>query len=418
MKLTLTLVFALSGFFGHYGGRPADAGPTGAWLGVRMTPTPEALAAHLGRAGLMVGNVVRDSPADRAGLQRFDVLVSFDGQAIDTMEALQAAVARVGPGRTSGLIVLRGGKEQTIQIAPAARPDASTITYKYEEAADDATRYFGHTLRPDGFGNWVLQPLGRLRDLPNTGGAAPDATLPAWKSLLDHLRAAPLDALRFDVQLDPNALGGAFLLDADDDAAGQAEITINVSQNGQSIKVQRSAEGKVTVTRVGADGAETTATYDSMEAFRTADPDGYQTYRRFTGLRAKPWVTVLPQMQNLTQQQHQWTEQLRRQAQQQAEQARKLADEARRVGAAPRRIESGPARTQRVFSATSLRVGDDGRVTLEITRDGVRKTYEFDSAADFKQREPELYEQFKGLLDGADGAKRTQMHQAALARAV
>ena len=55
-----------------------------AWLGVVMVDVPKALSAHLntGDEGLMVINVIRDSPADTAGIQQYDVILRVDNEAI------------------------------------------------------------------------------------------------------------------------------------------------------------------------------------------------------------------------------------------------------------------------------------------------------------------------------------------------
>ena len=66
----------------------------GAWMGIRMGPVPEALAAHLrlGETGVIVRNVVVASPADKARLAQYDVIVKLDGKDVRGMAALAGNV--------------------------------------------------------------------------------------------------------------------------------------------------------------------------------------------------------------------------------------------------------------------------------------------------------------------------------------
>ena len=69
-----------------------DSDPTRPVIGVRCTPIPAPLAAHLERDGLMIANISEGSPADEAGLKRYDVVVSFGGRGIVEMDDLLEAI--------------------------------------------------------------------------------------------------------------------------------------------------------------------------------------------------------------------------------------------------------------------------------------------------------------------------------------
>ena len=66
------------------------------------------------RGGLFVTSVARESPADRKGLERGDVLVAVNGRRVSTLEDVARAVER-GYGR-SGLVLVvgRGGYAYTL----------------------------------------------------------------------------------------------------------------------------------------------------------------------------------------------------------------------------------------------------------------------------------------------------------------
>lgn len=115
---------------------------TGAvWLGIQgLTLTPDlaqAMNLQSDQQGVLVEQVVADSPAQRAGLQAGsttttlngqdiqiggDVITAFNGQAITSMQQLQRAVQRAGADTTVTLTVLRNGKSMDISVTLAARP--------------------------------------------------------------------------------------------------------------------------------------------------------------------------------------------------------------------------------------------------------------------------------------------------------
>jgi len=92
------------------------------WLGVQMQPLTEPLAKAMGRtdtAGVLVDQVLPDSPAKKAGLLQGDVITSFDGKPIKEPRDMAMDVAATHAGTTVKLGVVRDGKEQTVDVAIA-----------------------------------------------------------------------------------------------------------------------------------------------------------------------------------------------------------------------------------------------------------------------------------------------------------
>jgi S1-C subfamily serine protease len=82
-----------------------------AYLGIAGTPAPlprRITGAEGRRQGLRIVEVVRGSPADRAGLRRGDLLVSAGSSSISTAQALQGLMLATAIGRPLALTVLRG----------------------------------------------------------------------------------------------------------------------------------------------------------------------------------------------------------------------------------------------------------------------------------------------------------------------
>ncbi len=89
------------------------------WLGVSIqTLTPE-LEKSLGlkvNEGALVADVVKDSPADKGGLKRGDVITGFNGKKVEDSTILRNMVAASAPGTRVELKVARDGKELPLTV--------------------------------------------------------------------------------------------------------------------------------------------------------------------------------------------------------------------------------------------------------------------------------------------------------------
>jgi serine protease Do len=89
------------------------------YLGVNIQTLDDAMAevyGAKGRRGAIVLDVVPDSPADRAGLRRDDIIVEYNGRAVTGSEQLRNMVALTAPGTRVTLKILREGREQTLTV--------------------------------------------------------------------------------------------------------------------------------------------------------------------------------------------------------------------------------------------------------------------------------------------------------------
>jgi len=71
----------------------------------------------------LVGNVDDSSPANKAGVQTGDIIVSFDGHAVDSSNELPALVGASPIGRSVDMKVLRDGKEVTLHVTVGTLKD-------------------------------------------------------------------------------------------------------------------------------------------------------------------------------------------------------------------------------------------------------------------------------------------------------
>lgn len=90
---------------------------TRGWLGVMIQPITKELAEIMklpSEEGALVGDVVDDSPAEKAGIKRGDVIVEFAGEKIGKMKQLPTVVAATPIGKKVKIKILRAGKGKTI----------------------------------------------------------------------------------------------------------------------------------------------------------------------------------------------------------------------------------------------------------------------------------------------------------------
>ncbi len=99
------------------------------WLGVQMQTMTPALAKAVGlpnNEGVLVNEVLGESPAAQAKLQQGDVITAFDGTTIKTPRDLALAVATAHAGDTAKLAVWRDGHERTVEVSIAAQSKEQT----------------------------------------------------------------------------------------------------------------------------------------------------------------------------------------------------------------------------------------------------------------------------------------------------
>ena len=92
---------------------------TRGWLGVMIQKiTPELADSFKLKDdnGALVGDVIPDGPADKAGIKRGDVIVRFNRQDVKEMEELPKIVANTTPGKAVPVDVIRDGAPKTIQV--------------------------------------------------------------------------------------------------------------------------------------------------------------------------------------------------------------------------------------------------------------------------------------------------------------
>jgi serine protease Do len=97
-----------------------------AFIGVGFQELTSELATHFGvpgAGGALVSSIVPNSPAERAGLQAGDVIVSVDGQAIHESRDLQRALLQRQVGAKVNLGVVRDKKQRSVALVTQEKPN-------------------------------------------------------------------------------------------------------------------------------------------------------------------------------------------------------------------------------------------------------------------------------------------------------
>jgi serine protease Do len=92
---------------------------TRGWIGVVIQKITPEISQHLElkqETGALVSKVQPGGPAEKAGIKRYDVILSFDGKPIGEMNDLPRVVAATPVGKSVKVVVLRDGSERTIKV--------------------------------------------------------------------------------------------------------------------------------------------------------------------------------------------------------------------------------------------------------------------------------------------------------------
>jgi serine protease Do len=128
------------------------------WLGVQIQDVDEGMAEAMDldrTGGVVVGDVIADGPADRAGIERGDVILELNGDGVANVKQLRTEVASTAPGTRVDLLVLRGGRERSITVTlgelprseargpGSAEDQASVIGLSVQELTPELARRLG-----------------------------------------------------------------------------------------------------------------------------------------------------------------------------------------------------------------------------------------------------------------------------------
>lgn len=160
------------------------------WLGVRIRQVTEELAEGLQLdepTGALVEDVTAEGPAEDAGVEIGDVILSFDGKEITEMRELPRAVAGTSVDETVRMVIHRKGKTQTLKVTVGRLKEAGSdedkpkVTEKTEEEAEEEKSFVALGMKLETLDRAARERLELDKDLKGALVTDVESTGPAAK---------------------------------------------------------------------------------------------------------------------------------------------------------------------------------------------------------------------------------------------
>lgn len=135
---------------------------TRGWLGIQIQNLDEELKQYYGVGkGVLVSSVFPGDPAEKAGIQENDIILSINGQPVDSSRELSQTVSGLAVGEKAEVKLLRNGKEKTIDVKIARRNDSKIMAENSETPGSGGTDLLGlqvSDLTPEISRNYGIEP--------------------------------------------------------------------------------------------------------------------------------------------------------------------------------------------------------------------------------------------------------------------
>ncbi len=95
------------------------------WMGIEAQDVTEELAESFKLSeskGALIAGVLRDSPADKAGLKAGDILMKIAGKPVADAEGMLNIIAALKPNEKVALVITRNGVNQNVDVVIGRRP--------------------------------------------------------------------------------------------------------------------------------------------------------------------------------------------------------------------------------------------------------------------------------------------------------
>ncbi len=195
-----------------------------AWLGVSIQDMTPGLAAHFGledgASGVLVSQVLEDTPAEEYGLERGDVILTIGGMSFDGVSEFRNTVAAMEPGTSVEIELFRSGRQRTVEV----------VLGEQENQLAAATPEGPDGESPD----WILRDLdsstAARMGAPGLGGVLVVEVDPGG-------RADAAGLSRGDILLEVDGVPVEETDDVDRLVEGSSEVVLLVWRQGRSVYV-------------------------------------------------------------------------------------------------------------------------------------------------------------------------------------
>jgi serine protease Do len=116
------------------------------WLGVSIQEVTPLLAKEFGlkeASGALVSDIMKDSPAEKTGIKREDVIVGFNGQHIENAGHLRNKVAGTSVGKKVSVRIIRNREEIELFVTITAQPKDVSEGTESSESEESGEVLFG-----------------------------------------------------------------------------------------------------------------------------------------------------------------------------------------------------------------------------------------------------------------------------------
>ncbi len=132
------------------------------WLGVGIQEITPELAKHFKvKEGVLIAQVFKGTPADKAGLKRGDVITEYEGKKVASYRELQGMIADTDVGTEAKIKIVRNGDEKDISVKvgekkpegteameqPAQKEGAETFGMTVNDITPDIAQQYGITAK-------------------------------------------------------------------------------------------------------------------------------------------------------------------------------------------------------------------------------------------------------------------------------
>ncbi len=111
---------------------------TRGYLGIYLQDITEDLKEGMGLStlsGVLVSEVMNNTPASRAGLKNGDVILEIDGKKVEDVQSFRITIASLPVGKTISLKVFRDGKEKNVQVTVGEVPAEQNASVEEEKGS-------------------------------------------------------------------------------------------------------------------------------------------------------------------------------------------------------------------------------------------------------------------------------------------
>ncbi len=113
---------------------------TRGYIGIAIQSLTTDLAESFGidsDQGILVAQVTKDSPADKAGLRQGDVIVAYRGEPVTDVGSFRNLVSLTPPGSRKQLTILRDGKKKNLSIVIGELAKDEQVAQGSEQSTED-----------------------------------------------------------------------------------------------------------------------------------------------------------------------------------------------------------------------------------------------------------------------------------------